>query len=116
MMIASEKKIRELLGHAKRRWGKSLNITITRPTLLEFLHPDVNKGTALTFLSRMLHIPLKHTLAIGDGMNDVPMFEVAGHSAAVKNASGFVEAHADKVVASWDQDGVAEAIAWAQEK
>ncbi len=113
MMIASDKKIRQVYALAKRHWRNKLNIMITRPTLLEFMNPEINKGGALKFLAHMHHIPLRNVLAIGDGMNDVSMFAVAGYSAAVKNASAAVEREADIVVPSWDQDGVAEAIEWA---
>jgi Cof subfamily protein (haloacid dehalogenase superfamily) len=112
MFIASPEKVVRLEALAKRKWGSALYVTQTRTNLLEFLHPQVNKGFALRYLANHYHLPMSQTAAIGDGYNDIPMFAAAGVSFAVKNASRYVEEAADHVVASWDQDGVAEAINW----
>jgi Cof subfamily protein (haloacid dehalogenase superfamily) len=69
-----------------------------------------NKGDALASLADYLHIPLAHTAAIGDGANDVPMFQRAGFAVAMGQADPAVQAHADAVTASNADDGVAEAI------
>lgn len=110
MFISSPDKVIRLEKLAKRKWGSNLYITQTRSNLLEFLHPQVNKGFALRRLAEHYHLPISQTAAIGDGHNDIPMFQTAGVSFAVKNAPRIVEEVADHVVSSWDQDGVAEAI------
>ncbi len=112
MFITSPEKVVKLEAMAKRKWGDALYITQTRANLLEFLHPQVNKGFALRYLASHYHLPLSQTAAIGDGHNDIPMLETAGVSFAVRNAPRVVEAAADHVVSAWDQDGVAEAIDW----
>lgn len=113
MMISTDKRTRMLEKKAKAKWGDKMYITITRPNLLEFLHPDINKGTAVEYIAKMHKIPLWQTMAIGDGMNDIPMLQRVRYSVAVKNAPAEVEQEARYVVSSWDQDGVAEAIEWA---
>ncbi|MFA6908480.1 MAG: Cof-type HAD-IIB family hydrolase [Patescibacteria group bacterium] len=110
MMIGSPERINLLYELAKKKWGRGMYITISRPTLLEFLHPAVNKGAAVEFVAKKAGIPLSQVAVIGDSYNDVPMFKVAGTSIAVRNAPRQVERHADHVVASYDHDGVAEAI------
>lgn len=110
--VAGPEKIIHLEKLAKREWGKSLYITRSRANLLEFLHPHVSKGFALRYLAEHYHLDMQQTAAIGDGYNDIPMLKAAGVSFAVKNAPREVESTADFVVASWDQDGVAEAIEW----
>lgn len=113
MMISSEKKILHLEKKAKKKWGNDMYITITRPTLLEFLHPQINKGTAVEYISKLIKVPLTQTMVIGDGMNDIPMLQRARYSVAVRNAPAAVEKEARYVVSSWEKDGVAEAIEWA---
>jgi len=116
MMISSEKKIAELFVKAKKKWDNRMYITITRPTLLEFLHPEVNKGNALAYIAKhVIGAPLRQTMVIGDGMNDIPMLRKVRYSVAVKNAPAQVERVARYVVSSWEKDGVAEAVAWAIE-
>ncbi|MEK7632079.1 MAG: Cof-type HAD-IIB family hydrolase [Patescibacteria group bacterium] len=110
--VAGPEKIIHLEKLAKREWGKKLYITRSRVNLLEFLHPHVSKGFALRYLADHYNLTMQQTAAIGDGYNDIPMLKAAGVSFAVKNAPADVERAADHVVASCDQDGVAEAIDW----
>lgn len=110
--VAGPERIIHLEKLAKREWGKDLYITRSRSNLLEFLHPHVSKGFALRYLAEHYHLDMNQTAAIGDGYNDMPMLKAAGVSFAVRNAPKEVERVADQVVASWDQDGVAEAIDW----
>lgn len=68
------------------------------------------KASALAFLAKKMNIAPKAILAIGDNFNDMDMFKFAGTSVAMGNAPPEVQASADLVVASNDQDGVAQAI------
>lgn len=43
----------------------------------------INKGEGLKYLCNMLQIGLCDTAAVGDGQNDIPMFEVAGYSIGI---------------------------------
>ncbi|MCL2841052.1 MAG: Cof-type HAD-IIB family hydrolase [Defluviitaleaceae bacterium] len=54
--------------------------------LLEFLPPNVNKGTGLSFLAEHLNIQLSEMIAMGDEANDIPMIKKAGLGIAVANA------------------------------
>lgn len=46
----------------------------------------VNKGTAVTWLANHFDVPLEDVVVIGDWVNDVPMFSVAGHSFVMGHA------------------------------
>ena len=80
------------------------------PTMLEVLPPGGSKGTALKALLKELSIPASQVMAIGDGENDLEMIRQAGIGVAVGNASQSVKDAANHLVASNDDDGVAEAI------
>lgn len=43
----------------------------------------INKGEGLKYLCNILGIQLSETVAVGDGSNDIPMFEVAGYSIGI---------------------------------
>ena len=73
-------------------------------------HPLANKGTALDEFSTLLDIPAAQIMVIGDGGNDVAMFERAGASIAMGNASEEVRRAADLVTGSNREDGFAEAV------
>ena len=60
--------------------------------------------------SRMKQVPLSEVAAIGDGGNDIAMFERSGLSIAMGNASPEVQQAADFVTTSNSEDGFARAI------
>lgn len=68
---------------------------------------NCSKGNALKILSKYLNIPIKNTIAIGNDKNDISMFEVAGLSIAVANASDDIKCKVDHITLSNDEEGVA---------
>jgi Cof subfamily protein (haloacid dehalogenase superfamily) len=74
------------------------------------------KGTALTELCRAASCSVSEAVAIGDWVNDVPMFEVAGRSFVMGGAPDAVRTKATDVLeqAAGTGGGIAEAIrrAW----
>ena len=77
---------------------------------LDITHPLANKGAAFSEIAKLLDVPLAEIAAIGDGGNDVAMFERSGLSIAMGNASPPVQRAADFVTESNREDGFAHAI------
>ncbi|WP_338075024.1 HAD family hydrolase [Kineococcus vitellinus] len=72
------------------------------------LAPDgVTKASALEEVRVRLEVERSATLAVGDGRNDVEMLRWAGRGVAMGNAPAEVQAVADEVTASVDDDGLA---------
>lgn len=82
----------------------------SQPQYLDITNPLANKGVALQALSELLSIPMTEIAAIGDGGNDIAMFERAGLSIAMGNAAPAVQRAADFVTGSNREDGFAAAI------
>lgn len=61
-------------------------------------------------MGERLGLPLSAIAVIGDMQNDLPMFEVAGFSIAMGNASDTVKSKASKVTASNEDEGFAGAV------
>jgi hydroxymethylpyrimidine pyrophosphatase-like HAD family hydrolase len=80
------------------------------PYYLDITHPLANKGVALSQLARLLAVPLAETAVIGDGGNDLAMFERSGLCIAMGNASAEVQRAADFVTDGNCEDGFANAI------
>ena len=74
-------------------------------------HPEANKGSVVEFLSKSLHIRQEAIATLGDIPNDVMMFEKSGLSIAIGNASPEVQAQANFVTLSNEEDGFAYAMA-----
>jgi Cof subfamily protein (haloacid dehalogenase superfamily) len=77
---------------------------------LDITHPLANKGVALSEIAKLLAVPLAEIAVIGDGGNDVAMFERSGLSIAMGNASSEVRQAADFVTDSNRDDGFANAV------
>ena len=72
---------------------------------------NTTKGNAVAALAAHLNISKEEMACIGDNAeNDSTMFSVCGLKFAVGNAEQALKDAADYVVASNDEDGVAEAI------
>jgi Cof subfamily protein (haloacid dehalogenase superfamily) len=90
--------------------GASASAARSQPYYLDVTHPDANKGTVVTTLSKFLTIPTGEIATLGDMPNDVLMFRKSGLSIAMGNASPEVQAQADLVTDSNDNEGFAKAI------
>ena len=71
---------------------------------------DVSKGKALKALASFLGIPLTEVIAIGDGVNDIPLLSSVGLAIAMENAPDELKAVADYITVDVDHNGVAAAI------
>jgi Cof subfamily protein (haloacid dehalogenase superfamily) len=80
---------------------------------IEFMNivdPGVSKGAALKYLTEYRGLKKKEVLAIGDGLNDIPLFEAAGTKVAMGNAYDVLKALADDITLDVGSGGVAAAI------
>jgi Cof subfamily protein (haloacid dehalogenase superfamily) len=90
--------------------GDNAFVARSQPYYLDITHPLANKGVALTEIAKLLDIPLAEIAVIGDGGNDVAMFERSGLSIAMGNANPQVQRAANFVTDSNGDDGFANAI------
>lgn len=77
---------------------------------VEIFSKKATKGAALAVLAKYLEIPRMNIACIGDGENDVSMFQTSGKNFAMGNAVDSLKAKADYIVSSNKSDGVAEMI------
>jgi Cof subfamily protein (haloacid dehalogenase superfamily) len=90
--------------------GASASAARSQPYYVDVTHPDANKGTVVMALSKFLAVPVAEIATIGDMPNDVLMFRKSGLSVAMGNASADVQAQADLVTDSYDNEGFAKAV------
>jgi Cof subfamily protein (haloacid dehalogenase superfamily) len=77
---------------------------------LEVTRAGVDKAEAMARLAERLGIPLAETAAVGDGQNDLALLGAVGLPIAMGNAKPALKQVAAWVVASNDEDGVADAL------
>lgn len=102
-VAACETECREVLR-------SSVSAARSQPYYLDVTHPEATKGSVVTYLSHALQIPPEQIATLGDMPNDVLMFEKSGLSIAMGNASVEVQAEANFVSASNEEEGFAMAI------
>jgi hydroxymethylpyrimidine pyrophosphatase-like HAD family hydrolase len=84
------------------------SFTISKPYFLEAQPHDVSKGSALRRLSGIMGFTPDSTMAFGDSLNDISMFDFAVHSVAMMNARDEVKQAARYVTELPNtQDGLA---------
>ena len=77
---------------------------------INVVDPEVSKGRALQALTSHLGISLAEVMAIGDGINDIPLLSIAGLAVAMQNAPEEVREVADDITLDVDHSGVAAAV------
>jgi Cof subfamily protein (haloacid dehalogenase superfamily) len=94
----------------KARFDRRLYISKSLPFFLEFASPEVTKASGMQFLAEHMGFSAEHTVAFGDGENDVELLEWAGYGVAVENAHERVLAVADLVCPGPAEQGVAQVL------
>ena len=90
--------------------AEEAHVTQAVPHFIEVLPGEASKGAGLRWLLEQMNVSPQQVMAIGDGENDVEMFQLVGLGIAMGNAHPRVKAVADHVVTSNRHSGVAEAI------
>lgn len=75
---------------------------------IEIFSAEASKRKAVQYLRKL--ITPERIVCFGDNLNDLPMFEEADRSIAVKNAVSQVRASADEIIGANTEDSVAEYI------
>lgn len=104
--------IEQLLGSLRKQYTPAeLYLTTSVASFFEATNPAANKGAAVRYLAEeMLGLKVENVMAIGDNFNDVEMIEYAGLGVAMGDAPADVQAIAQWVAPSVEEDGAAAAI------
>ena len=96
--------------HWRKRLNGALDVFRSEPYFLEVVPCSIDKANTLGALLEKLDVSSEEVIAIGDGVCDVSMIQSAGLGVAMGNAQDSVKVCADRITASNDEDGVAEAV------
>lgn len=111
-MLVSDKE-KALIG-LEQHWEKRLAGTLyafrSEPYFLEVVPCGVNKANTLGALLEHLGVTREEVIAVGDGVCDVTMLQLAGMGVAMGHSQDSVKVCADYVTASNEEDGVALAV------
>ena len=85
------------------------------PDNVEITNENAQKGLILEKVIDQLNIKKEEVIVLGDGMNDITLFERFPYSFAPNNAEKVIQEKAYKVVSSCEDGAVSEAIEYALE-
>ncbi len=105
-----EQALISLEEHWKKRLDGVLDAFRSEPYFLEVVPSGVNKANTLGVLLEHLGVTREEIIAIGDGVCDVTMLQLAGMGIAMGHSQDSVKVCADYVTASNEEDGVAQAV------
>ena len=92
------------------RFADRLFIAKSLPYFLELASPAVSKGSGLAFVAEQLGFAAEHTIAFGDGENDLELLDWAGYAVSVENGFEGLKARADWLCPSAEDEGVAQTL------
>ena len=115
---AREREILEMMGYFPKETDEEIFNKVLmhcdtvrwHPLFTDIVKKGINKSTGIDEVIRYFGIKLEDTIAFGDGGNDIPMLQHAGIGIAMGNASERVQAAADYVTTSVDDDGIINAL------
>lgn len=103
----------ELFTELRRKFIDSLLFRFWKDEELDMINLEINqksitKGSAMKYIANYYNIPQEHTIAFGDGLNDIEMLTEARIGVAMRNAKGTVKTYAKDVTDfTNDEAGVA---------
>jgi Cof subfamily protein (haloacid dehalogenase superfamily) len=73
------------------------------PQYIEIMSKNINKGTGVLHLAKVLNLQLDEIAVVGDSYNDISMFKVTPFSFAMDHGDEEVRQHANYVVSKVDE-------------
>jgi len=110
MVLAPADRMAIIRKELMARYQSAATFVIAEDHLTQIAHYNADKGRALHYLCEKYKIDPQHTMAIGDGPNDIGMIKAAGLGVAMANGFEEVKAVADVIAPSNDADGVAHTL------
>ena len=104
-IISTIDRASEVHADIDRRYGDQLSL-LDFPSVTAVHTAAASKGNALSVLAEELGIERSEVLAIGDSVNDVSMFQWAGHSAAPEHCDHYARAAAQEILPGAGVEGV----------
>lgn len=110
MFLAEPRKVARIREGLRDQFGHLVKVVHADPDLVQVMSREAGKDIALRKVADFYGIPVEHTLAVGDALNDVDMLRAAGTAVCVSNGCAEAKAISHWVAPSNDDHGVYETI------
>lgn len=109
ILLENPEKLKEVESKLKAE-RTDLSVARSKPFFLEVMPQGIDKAASIDRLANMLDIKQSEVIAVGNAGNDLSMVKYAGLGIWVDNVADELRHEADFVVASNNDDGVAEVV------
>ncbi|MBD0401832.1 Cof-type HAD-IIB family hydrolase [Flammeovirga sp. EKP202] len=109
IMLEDPSKLQEVKPLLEKAFPE-LSISFSKPFFLEVTQTGIDKAATLAMLAETTGIKREQIIAVGNAGNDLSMVEYAGLGVWVDNVTPELRSKADVIVASNNDDGVAEVV------
>lgn len=106
----SERTVEQSVRDLDKKVGDWMTVAQSGPKLVELVSKGLGKEKATSFVSDLLGVDPKNTVAAGDSENDYEMLKWAGIAVTVANAGPKIKRVADILAPSCDDGGLALAL------
>ncbi len=110
MFLAEPRKVARIREALRAKFPQKVKVVHADPDLVQVMSDAAGKDVALRMVTEHYGIDRRHTLAVGDAVNDLDMLRAAGVGIAVANGCDECKAAARWVAPSNDDHGVYEAV------
>lgn len=110
LLLGEQEKLDDIRPNLTSQWSEDARLIQAVPNMLEIVPYGSSKGATVARILRRLGRSAEHTVAFGDGENDIEMLQWAGIGVAMGNANEVVRNSADIVTKGHDHDGIAEVL------
>jgi Cof subfamily protein (haloacid dehalogenase superfamily) len=100
----------QAVAAAHEQFGDHVTAALSQPYYLDVTHPQANKGFVAQYLAKHYDLEPAQIATIGDQPNDILMFDHSGLSIAMDNADPEAKQAANKITASNEKEGFAQAV------
>lgn len=96
--------------HLKKSFDEQVYMVASEEWWIDITTKGVHKGSTVNYLQELLSISKEETIAFGDGLNDIELFEISRFKVAMDNAYEELKEKANLIAISNDRDGVLETL------
>jgi Cof subfamily protein (haloacid dehalogenase superfamily) len=107
MLLAPPDKLQPIHEAVRKKFAKDVAILISDAYLIQLVHKQVDKASALKLVAERYNVPQQQVMAIGDAPNDLGMIRWAGLGVAMESGWDRLKQAAKIIAPCNDDDGVA---------
>lgn len=101
---------RDNVLHLEQQFDSQVYMVASEEWWIDITTKGVHKGSTVNYLQALLSISKEETIAFGDGLNDIELFETSKFKVAMDNAYEELKGKANLIAISNDRDGVLETL------